>query len=251
MSSAATSSSRIDHILRSMPELSADSLKKLEQLLLETITIPSALDYPPLPDWFEAIKRSSDDVILVDTGVHDVDRDEDWRLNEGGYSGTDLIHSSSRAPCRVLEYCLLPSVSDSVTTDSNDIHPRLIGCAYFSEAAEGHKGLIHGGAMCALMDDCIGWMGFCSDLKAGPRPWSGFTVQIDTTLKKPVKVGSLLQVEAWIEKREGPRKVWVGCRLVDPSSPTETVHCTARGLFLLSPEFVSPVTENSATKAKL
>ncbi len=103
--------------------------------------------------------------------------------------------------------------------------------------------------MCALMDDCIGWMGFCSDVQAGPRPWSGFTVQIDTSLKKSVKVGQLLQVEAWIERRDGPRKVWVGCRLFDPLSPTETVHCTAKGLFLLSPEYVTPALED--TKARL
>lgn len=227
-----------------MPDLSADQRKTLQQLLLEPVTTTKyALDYPPLPDWYETIKQSQNALVVVEY------RDEDRQINGDGLCTTNFMHSSSRAPCRVLEYCLLPPESDTTTTESNHAYPRLIGCAYFTEAAEGHKGLVHGGALCALMDDAIGWMGFCSDTKAGPRPWSGFTVQVDTTLKKSVKVGSCLQLEAWVERREGPRKVWVGCRLVDPSSPTETIHCTAKGLFLLSPEYISPVTDD--TKARL
>jgi hypothetical protein len=34
--------------------------------------------------------------------------------------------------------------------------PSLVGFVYFSKQAESHKGLCHGGSMCALMDDAIG-----------------------------------------------------------------------------------------------
>ena len=61
-----------------------------------------------------------------------------------------------------------------------------------------------------------------------------FLLQIDTSLKKSVSVGSLLKIEAWIERREGSRKVWICSKLTDPVDGT--LHCSARGLFLLSPE---------------
>lgn len=47
-------------------------------------------------------------------------------------------------------------------------------------------------------------------------------------------MGSLLKLEAWIERREGTRKVWICSKLTDPLDGT--LHCSARGLFLLSPE---------------
>jgi hypothetical protein len=58
-------------------------------------------------------------------------------------------------------------------------YPRLVGAAYFSEAAEGHQHLCHGGSMCALCDDALGWMGFCAD--GSVRPWAGYTVQVRRT----------------------------------------------------------------------
>ena len=86
------------------------------------------------------------------------------------------------------------------------------------------------GSMCALMDDAIGWMGFCSSGQV--KPWSGFTVQVNTALRKSVPIGSLMRLEASIEKREGSRKVWVRSRLVD--GKCSTVYCEGYGLFLLN-----------------
>ena len=75
-------------------------------------------------------------------------------------------------------------------------------------------------------------MGFCVSGKV--KCWSGFTAQINTSLKKPVKVGSMLKVEAWVGRQEGPRKFWIMSRLLDVD--TNTVHYEAEGLFLLSKE---------------
>lgn len=71
-------------------------------------------------------------------------------------------------------------------------------------------------------------------------PWSGFTAQINTSLKKPIKVGSMLVLRAKISKREG-RKVWITSELVEPGSGTdsehpEVVHASGDGLFLLKKE---------------
>ena len=59
--------------------------------------------------------------------------------------------------------------------------------------------------MCSLMDDVIGWTGFCATGVC--KPWSGFTVQINTALKKPVDVGAWLRLEGEIVKIEGHRLV--------------------------------------------
>lgn len=46
------------------------------------------------------------------------------------------------------------------------------------------------------------------------KPWAGFTVQVNVSLCKPVRVGSMLRVEAWLDRREGLRKLWIGAKLV-------------------------------------
>ncbi|KAJ1407234.1 hypothetical protein B484DRAFT_403891 [Ochromonadaceae sp. CCMP2298] len=180
-------------------------------------------------------------------------RDESWRA-EGGFQGRDFCHSAS-ASVRVLDYVMLPATSTptpttatatpttptptATTTDVGfgtaleaALYPQLVGPAHFTARAESHQGLCHGGSFCALMDDAIGWMGFC--VSGTVRPWSGYTVQINTSLKKSVAVGSVLRLESWVRRREGARKFWIDSRLVDAVSGT--VHCEAQGLFLLSKE---------------
>jgi hypothetical protein len=83
--------------------------------------------------------------------------------------------------------------------------------------------------MTSLMDDAIGWCGFC--VSGQLKTWVGFTAQVNTALKKSVPTGAVLKLEANILRREGPRKVWIAARLIDPI--TNDVFCTADGLFLL------------------
>ena len=231
----------VRNLLQSIRRLAPNQQTALLQQLAIGTSSSTPIAYPNLPEWYDVIKAQAN-VVVVDDSVREY-RDEMWRLGEGGFSGTDLMHSRSRAACRVLEYLLIPNER----TTEPESGPRLIGAAYFSEASEGHKGLCHGGSMCALCDDALGWIGFCADGIA-PKPWSGYTVQVDVSLKKPVLVGSLLRLEAWIERREGPRKIWACCKLVDPE--TDQVHCTAKGLFLLSPEYITQPTTTSTTAAK-
>jgi hypothetical protein len=47
-----------------------------------------------------------------------------------------------------------------------------------------------------------------------------------------------------VERREGSRKIWICAKLTDPIDDSE--HCTARGLFLLSPEALVPHNELSS-----
>jgi hypothetical protein len=262
---------RVDNsdLLKQIAELNA----RIESLSIENTQLRDAaspvmvIKYPCLPEWFTAMKGHGD-CCAVDDFVREW-HDEKWRLSTGGFSGTDYVHSRSRAPVRVLEYLIVkrPNLSREPAKDVREgvFYPSLVGPAYFSGAAESHKGLCHGGSMCALMDDAVGWMGFC--ITGEPRGWTGYTVQvtsrliladqlhdalshedqltriinhsqIDTSLKKSVTVGSTLKLEAWVERREGARKIWICAKLSDPAD--DTVHCTARGLFLLSPEPTVP-----------
>lgn len=66
----------------------------------------------------------------------------------------------------------------------------------------------------------------CLDVKAG------FTVQVNTALKKAVPVGSLLKLEARVLRKEGTRKVWVAAKLEDHES--KVVYAEGEGLFLRS-----------------
>lgn len=175
---------------------------------------------PELPEWYTTLLKSSPLVEKLNVKEWE---DEEWRQGEGGWRGRDYVHSAS-APCRILEYALIkppPSAPADPLV--------LTGVAYFSPRAESHKGFCHGGSLCALMDDCVGWLGFCVGGKC--EPWSGYTVQIDTTLKKPIPVGALLKIEGVIESVER-RKVWIRVNVTDPVSGS--LHGSCRGLFLVN-----------------
>lgn len=210
-----------------LQELEQENAKLREQLIfLQGSQRPT----PPLPDWFIALRSKPTFRETLDVREWKEDQKE-WRNSkEGGWLGNDYVHSPT-AGVRVLEYQLHGPVESSSSGSGTISDFALIGPAFFTENSESHKGLCHGGSMCSLMDDVVGWLGFCSsgELKA----WEGFTVQIDTSLKKPVQVGSMLRVEASIIKREGARKVYIAARLTDPNSAA--VHCECNGLFLMPP----------------
>ncbi len=93
--------------------------------------------------------------------------------------------------------------------------------------------------MTSVMDDIIGWTAFHATGRC--IPWSGFTAQINVTLKRPISVGSYLKIMGTIMKREG-RKIWVHAQLSvggcceSEGEDAEVVHCTAEGLAILKRE---------------
>ena len=113
---------------------------------------------------------------------------------------------------------------------------KLRGIVHYTKAAESHKGYCHGGSMTSVMDDVIGWTGFCASGQC--LPWSGFTVQVNTKLQKPIEVGSVLMVQCWIEAVER-RKVFVKAELIDPALTNEEngercIHAQADGVIILN-----------------
>eukprot|EP01036_Dinobryon_divergens_P030140 gene30140-39337_t len=198
---------------------------------VSTSTIESHVVSSTIP-WIDVLKSNYQGTVVTLREW----KDEEWRKDPsgGGFSGTDFCHSKSSA-VQIQEYLLFSKSDSHLLSKSCELeYPFLIGAAFFNEKCESHRGLCHGGTFCALMDDAIGWMGFC--FSGEVRPWCGYTVQVNTALKKAVKIGSVLKLESWVARREGKRKIWISSRLVDPESGD--IHCEGEGLFLLSPEEV-------------
>lgn len=86
--------------------------------------------------------------------------------------------------------------------------------------------------MTSVMDDVIGWTAF--HVTGTCIPWSGFTAQVNVSLRRPIAVGSYLKVVGTIVKWEG-RKVWIHSQLllVREEEEDDIEHCTAEGLVIL------------------
>ena len=168
-----------------------------------------------LPDWYNLFKAEH-------STIGDVVKVSEWDNESGrssdGFMGTDFCHSV-HSHVRILDYYIYTASP----------YYSLVGAVYFSPRAESGRGYCHGGSMCAIMDDAVGWMGFC--YTGTVKPWNGFTVQVNTSLKKPVPVKSLLRLNVWVDRLEGKRKVWIKCNLIDPED-TSSVYCECEGLFL-------------------
>ena len=167
---------------------------------------------------------------------------EDQRYRElNGWKGRDYVHSEI-SPVRILEYFvqydtgsekMISEEQEGIKLSKGGVGTILTGIAHFTTLAESHKGYCHGGSMCSVMDDVIGWCGFCASGKC--LPWSGFTVQVNTKLRKPVPVNSLLKVQCRIVKMER-RKVFLEATLTYPCDQLEeeVIHAQADGVVVLN-----------------
>ena len=94
------------------------------------------------------------------------------------------------------------------------------------------------------MDDCIGWVAFC--VTGACRPWTGFTVQINTSLRQPISVNSTLLIEGRIARVER-RKVYVVAILFDPAKggkeDERAVHAVGEGIVVLNKGILETPTE--------
>ena len=83
----------------------------------------------------------------------------------------------------------------------------------------------------SVLDDIIGW---CAMFVTGAcHPWSGFTVQVNTSLRRPITVGTFLLAKATIVNVER-RKVSIEVVLLDPSDDKEIVHAEGGGLVVMN-----------------
>jgi acyl-coenzyme A thioesterase PaaI-like protein len=208
-------------------------------------------DAPCLPDWVREGKTGKSWGEALD--VLEWQDDGGEYRSKNGWKGRDLVHDR-QSPVRVLEYYVVygPGIIYSEESDQkNENNPEtrkpairyksfvrggigttLTGIVHFTKRAESHQGYCHGGSMCSIMDDVIGWVGF---LVTGEcRPWSGFTVQVNSKLQRPVHVDSILLVQAKITKIER-RKVSIEAVIKDPKDGNDNcIHATASGLVIVN-----------------
>ena len=200
------------------------------------------------PEWIESLKEDWGEKVRVPEWEDDDFQDREKRDSEctsgpsnsyrqkNGWLGTDLVHDAE-APVRITEYYVQYGHGEGVDgLSSGGIGTKLTGIVQFTARAESHRGFCHGGSMCSVMDDAIGWCGFM--VTGRVEPWSGFTVQINTSLKTPIPVNSTLLVTAQISQIER-RKVSIHAELVDPCDSGDekagkAVHATAEGLVVVN-----------------
>ncbi|HXO18924.1 MAG TPA: PaaI family thioesterase [Thermoanaerobaculia bacterium] len=112
----------------------------------------------------------------------------------------------------------------------------LVGRAWFGPGAAGPPGHAHGGSMAAVLDEAMGaaaWM-------AGHVV---VAVQLDTSFRRMLPLGTDTLLEAWVERVEG-RKVWTRGRLLDERGAP---FAEAQALFVtLDPERFGPLLEKVA-----
>jgi acyl-coenzyme A thioesterase PaaI-like protein len=196
-----------------------------------------------LPDWVQ----DGQELNLWGEELNHHDDVPEWQDDEDGtyrkkhgWQGRDLVHDKD-SPVRVLHYYVqygdgrltsaaTPASATSTTLDRGGIGTTLTGIAHFTHRAESHKGYCHGGSMCSLLDDVIGWVSFVVTGRC--LPWTGFTVQVNSSLKRPVPVDSILLVRATISNIER-RKVSVEASIVDPKDD-DAVHATGTGLVVMN-----------------
>jgi hypothetical protein len=138
-----------------------------------------------IPSWFSDLTLTRGCQVLD----YQEWKDERWRTTlqqngGGGFHGFDFCHSLFSS-VRILEYVLLPSVLNEERTEEmrgvmkdesdemegqnqlpafqsptpspsskkiiSEGFPTLVGCVYFSPRAESHRGLCHGGSICAYV----------------------------------------------------------------------------------------------------
>ena len=93
----------------------------------------------------------------------------------------------------------------------------------FDRHKEGGPGILHGGAVAAVLDEAMGAACFAQD-----HP--GFTVTMTYDYKTHIPLNIEIKLRAWVEKIEG-RKAFATCEAVLPDG---TVAVTGSGIFVRS-----------------
>lgn len=97
----------------------------------------------------------------------------------------------------------------------------LVGKAWFGPGTEGPPGHAHGGSMAALLDEAMGAASWSSGHPA-------VAVEIKVSFRNSLPIGSVVSMEAWVEKTER-RKITLRGRLLGPHG---VVFAESEGLFL-------------------
>jgi len=93
----------------------------------------------------------------------------------------------------------------------------------FEESKQGANGILHGGAIAAVLDEAMGAAAF-------ERGKLGYTVTMTYNYKTHIPLHQEIQIRAWIEKIEG-RKIFAAC---DATLPDGRIAVNGTGIFIFS-----------------
>jgi acyl-coenzyme A thioesterase PaaI-like protein len=113
--------------------------------------------------------------------------------------------------------------------DDNSVYVTVV----FDESKEGGRGILHGGAIAAVLDEAMG-------TAAGENGTPGYTVTMTYNYKAHISLNEEITVRAWVERVEG-RKVFAEC---EAKLPDGTVAVTGNGLFIQSDVLKKALLEN-------
>lgn len=100
----------------------------------------------------------------------------------------------------------------------------LISFYYLGSDVSGHTGIVHGGLLAILLDECMGRA--CFPLLKGKI---GVTAKLELSYRKPIPTESVVVIRALTERVEG-RKAWVKASVGDPEF--EALFMEANALFI-------------------
>ena len=145
-----------------------------------------------------------------------------------------------------------PLITESRLTEPPDFQnsalwPKVESVVMFTPNSEQAKSWVHRGALCALMDDAANWAGFC--VSGVCDRFCGFTKHVDVSLKRPVRVGSVLKLIGETMEIKNRTDCHVKCKIIDPAY-NDNVHCEADCIFVMNERAAERVEELVARKQK-
>ena len=106
----------------------------------------------------------------------------------------------------------------------------------FDRNKEGGPGILHGGAIAAVLDEAMGAACFSQE-----HP--GFTVTMTYNYKTHIPLNVEVTLRAWVDKIEG-RKAFAACEAILPDG---TVAVTGEGIFIYSARLIEMIEQNGRT----
>ena len=95
---------------------------------------------------------------------------------------------------------------------------------YLGSGLAGHRGMLHGGIIGVLSDECMGLASFT----VLPNH-IGVTASLEIAYHAPFLIPGVVMIKAWVEKSEG-RKAWVEASVESPNG--EIIYAEAKALFI-------------------
>lgn len=108
----------------------------------------------------------------------------------------------------------------------NDRSGSLLAYYHFGRELSGHVGLVHGGFLAIVLDECMGRA--CFPLLPEKI---GVTVHMEIDYRSPVRVGSVVVIRAVTDRVEG-RKAWAKATIETVTGQDEEVLVEATALFI-------------------